>query len=110
MPPSKAEPTPAERVRAYQSLLGELCSEVQVDAVDNLIPRVQQLCEAVLTLPPLDAFASEVCDLLGRLMMGDDEANPLCLSLEQAVVVLNAVIQELKQLRFSRAAAALNQP
>ena len=48
-----------------------LCDEVGVTWVDELLPRVRQLCEAALMLPVLDGFAATVCDKLGRFVQGN---------------------------------------
>ena len=61
----------AEEAAAYASLIGELCDEVGVTWVDELLPRVRQLCEAALMLPVLDGFAATVCDKLGRFVQGN---------------------------------------
>lgn len=52
---------------AYASLLSELCVEVGVGQLSQLLPTVRQLCAGTLMLPALTAFADAVRSKLSKL-------------------------------------------
>lgn len=54
---------------AYASLLSELCAHVGVSRLEDLLPRVKQLCSATLLAPALEAFANSVCDRLAEVSL-----------------------------------------
>jgi hypothetical protein len=84
---------------AFASLLAELCQEVGVVHIAELLPRIRQLCSAALMYPALDAFAEAVCDRLSehtRLMVGMPAHASPELTLSEGYDTLLSVLQELR--------------
>ena len=90
---------PSGPEEAYASLLSELCHEVGVTHVSDLLPRVRQLCSASLMLPALDEFASTVCARLtehAHLLVGGPVHPTREVSLAEAYDLLMAVLREVR--------------
>lgn len=93
--------------RRSEDTLAALCAELGVDPADpgahaRLLGSMQKLSRVAVSADTLDRFAERVCALLGGRLLGPAAATHV--GLEQAVILLDAMVSELEGLRRLRRA------
>ena len=93
--------------RPPEETLAALCAELGVDPADpgahaRLLGSMQKLSRVAVSADTLDRFAERVCVLLGGRLLGPAAAAHV--GLEQAVILLDTMVNELEGLRRLRRA------
>ena len=90
------------------AVLLDLCAELGVhptEARTQLVPTLHALGRVAMTADTLDRFAERVCSALGGGLVGLKSSAGSRIGLEQAVLLLDAMLGELLALRRLRASA-----